>query len=115
MAVKVKACKAKEPLQVKIVNDRLVISVGIEVLAFAAENCERFYDGEKDAYTLKVTDKAKFAIDVARELNREKENGETPVSVLLDQAFEDAVGDGSEGVKYPVSPIKPAKKARKAK
>lgn len=89
-----------QPLQVQIIDDRLVISIGIETLCYSAENCPRFYDGETDKYTLKVTDMAVFAQDVARELNREKEDGETPVCVLLDQAIEDAVGDGSKGVAY---------------
>ena len=87
-------------LMVEIAGGRLVISIGVDVLCFAAENCNRFYDGENDKYTLKITNKTKFAKEVARALEREEEDGTTPVHLLLDAAFESAVEDGCEGVKY---------------
>ncbi len=88
-------------LSVKIADGKLVISIGINVLCFSAENCERFYDGDRDKYTLKVTNKRKFAGEIVRALEREEEDGTTPVHVLLDNAFEVAMEDGCEGVKEP--------------
>lgn len=88
----------QHPLCVKIEDGKLVISIGIETLCFATENCERFYDPEKDRYAFKVTDAAKFASDVALSLQHEEEDGSTPVSRLLDAACEDAIEGGSEGI-----------------
>lgn len=92
--------RSKEPLRVSVKDGRLVISIGVETLCFAAEHCNLFYDGEKDRYTLKVTDKATFAKEVVRALEHEEEDGTTPVHLLFDNAFEYAVGDGCEGVEY---------------
>ena len=78
----------EQRLIVEVVGERLVISVGIKVLAFAAENCERFYDGIKDEYTHKVTDANVFANEVSLALQHEKEDGTTPVCVLLANACE---------------------------
>lgn len=99
-------------LTVEVTNCRLVISIGIDTLAFAAANCERFYDGESGDYTARVTDNREFAREVALALQHEKEDGTTPVHVLLDNAFEYVVGDGGNGIV--VTPAKkPAKKGRK--
>ena len=88
--------RADQGLRVTIDDGRLVISIGVDVLCFAAESCARFYDGEVDKYTLKITNKAMFARDVLRMLEREQEDGTTPVHTLLDNAFEAAVDDGCE-------------------
>ena len=90
---------ADSPLAIVIGGGKLVISIGVNTLASAAERCERFYDGEKDRYTLKVTNKAKFAREIARALQAEEEDGTTPLHVLFDDAAEAAVEDGCEGVK----------------
>ena len=94
----------EQPLCVEVHDGKLVISVGIDTLAFAAEHCNRFYDGHKDAYTMRVTDKSVFAREVVRALLREEEDGTTLVHVLLDDAFEAAVGDGCDGVKHGDTP-----------
>lgn len=87
------------PLSVSIKDGKLIISIGVNVIAFAAEHCERYYDGEKDKYTLKVTNKEKFAREIRRALQAEEEDGTTPLHVLFDDATEAAVEDGCEGVK----------------
>jgi hypothetical protein len=86
----------KQPLKVEVVRGRLVISVGIDTFAFAAENCFHFFDGDKQ--TVKVTDQQAFAEAVARELQKEAEDGTTPLHLMLDQAFVNAVEDGCDGV-----------------
>lgn len=47
---------------------------------------------------LKITDAAKFAKEVCRELNEEQEDGTTPVHLLFDRAIERAFEQGAEGV-----------------
>jgi len=94
------------PLEVSIASGRLIISIGVDTLASAAERCLRFYDGERDRYTLTVTDKEKFATEVVRALQHEEEDGTTPLHVLLDDAFEAAVDDGCEGVALAACPPK---------
>jgi hypothetical protein len=90
------------PLDAKIEGSQLVIRIGINTLAFAAEHCPRFYDNEKgaDPPYVKVTDKRELARDVVRALLHEQEDGTTPLCILLDDAFEFAYGDGSLGFYY---------------
>ena len=47
---------------------------------------------------LKITDAAKFAKEVCRELNEEQEDGTTPVHILFDGAIQSAFEQGAEGV-----------------
>jgi hypothetical protein len=88
------------PLRVRIVDRVLIIEIGIGTLKFAAEHCEKFWNGEADLYMLKVTDAERFARDVQIALQVEEEDGSTPISRLLDEMIEDAVEDGSEAIDY---------------
>ena len=55
-----------------------------------------------DSYSdVVVTDLAEFARDVVRELNREAEDGTTPIHELLDRALAEAVDQGSLGCEFP--------------
>lgn len=87
---------ASKGLEVGLVGDRLVISIPIDTLVFAAEHAFETAYGEE--HGLKVTDSKIFAEDVLRALQYEKEDGTTPVHELLDAALISAVDDGSEGV-----------------
>jgi hypothetical protein len=49
----------------------------------------------------KVTDSRKFAAEVVRVLEREGEDGSTPVTRMLDLAFIHAVENGAEGILLP--------------
>lgn len=73
-----------QPLKVEIDESRLVISIGVSTLAYAAQNCPTM------GGALKVTDPARFARAVRRELMGDDEIG-TPVQKMLDQAFEDVI------------------------
>ena len=79
---------ADEPLEVVLAGDRLVISIGVNVLAFAVGA------GTQD---FTITDAALAAREILRELQREEEDGTTPVHKLLDQAAFDAWENGGEG------------------
>lgn len=94
--------KTDTPLQCKIEGDELVIRIGLATLQTAAENCELFYNDEhNDAPPyIKVDDQAAFAAEVAGHLMKEGETGESILSKAIDQAFEEAVGDGCDGVDH---------------
>lgn len=98
---------AEQPLSALIEKEVLVISIGVKTLAAATENCsalERFYEfGPKMGQFEgpKVFDPALFAAAVLDELEREEEDGTTPVHVLLDAAAEAAIQNGADGVKMP--------------
>jgi hypothetical protein len=101
--MKTKTANIDKPLTLAIERDQLVIRVGIDVLAHAAENCNRFYDDDTNnspPYIL-ITDKQEFAKDVLRMLQAEDECGSSLISDALDEATVDAFNDGSLGVEYP--------------
>lgn len=87
------------PLNAAVECDQLVIRIGLNTLAHAAEHCPLFYHEEKHMGAIgpycKVTDKTELAADVIRALFREKEDGSSRISDLLDEAFEWAADDGS--------------------
>lgn len=92
---------AEQPLVVAIENEQLVIRVGVNVIAFVAEKSEKFQEynmrtGQYDSL-YRVADAAQLASDVVRALNKEQEDGTTPVHLLLDEAIEQAADDGSMG------------------
>ncbi len=102
MAMYIKNSKA--PLAVDIQDDKLVISIGIDTLVHAAENCPQFFalkyeelgSAQYPPY-VKVTNKKEFISDVIRELKDEEENGATLVHDLLDSIFVSTYDNGSLG------------------
>ncbi len=90
------------PLECKIKDGKLVISIGINVLDFATEQREPFtiFDFEANKYVQKwkVVDALEFAKDVARQFNREREDGSTPLTNLLDEMSIAALEQGSIGI-----------------
>lgn len=87
------------PLVCRVEGEQLVIRIGIDTLAFATEHCTTFYVEEQHANSgppyCKVIDKGELATDIIRELLREREDGATPLSMLLDECIEAARDDGS--------------------
>lgn len=85
------------PLVCRIEREQLVIRIGIDTLAFATEHCERFYDHEQHDGPpyCSVIDNAELAHDVQRALLDEREDGATPLSLLIDECTEAARDDGS--------------------
>lgn len=84
--------------EAKIVDDKLVISLRISTLAHAARHSEHFYNCAESGTPLKITDEAVFAQSVATALNREKEDGSTPITRMLDEATEWVSEQGEEGI-----------------
>lgn len=81
------------PLRCMIEEDELVIRIGINTLGFAANQMPPVDRWNK----LVVADASIVAQDVCGQLNREEEDGTTPIHILLDKAIVDAWADGSIG------------------
>lgn len=79
-----------QPLQCGVEDDRLVISIGVDTLAFA----------DKERTGLNINDPTGFAGDVVRMLTHEDETGWTLLSGLLDTASQAVADDGSEFIDF---------------
>lgn len=84
--------------EARIVDGELVIKLKVSTLAHAARHSEYFFRCEEDGTTLKITDEAAFAESVVSALNREEEDGSTPITRLLDEATEWASEQGLDGI-----------------
>lgn len=85
------------PLSVRVTDDKLIIEIGIETLAWcsASENGGPLDD-------CKVNEKyyKEWARDVANEINREEENGDTPLNKFLDKVMNEAADNGSQALDF---------------
>ena len=84
--------------EAKIIDGKLVISLSISTLAHAARHSEYFLNCAEDGAPLKITDEATFAKSVTLGLNREEEDGSTPITRMLDEAFVWAAEQGEDGI-----------------
>jgi hypothetical protein len=88
---------AGRPLTLGVEGDELVIRIGVDTLVFAFETGEENqpYDEKVRDYrrSWKVTDKHKFAKGVSDRLCDEEEDGSTPLTKILDEAYIGAVED----------------------
>lgn len=88
-----------QPLVVKIEDEELVLRIGINTLAFAADAQDAFvpYDEEKGDWVrkYKVTDPKEFASDIKRAMQDEREDGSSPLTDFLDKMTIAALDDGS--------------------
>jgi hypothetical protein len=87
----------KQGLEISLRDGRLSMSIGVETLAFCGVYASAEQSDEMHP-TFLVTNPDVFAADVKHVLLSEKENGDNPVSELLDEAMEKAVNDGCAGV-----------------
>lgn len=78
---------ANAPLTVVVDRDQLVIRIGVSTLAYAVQNGED--------WTGEIIDSKGFARDVVNVLLDEREDGTTPVHLLLDAAAQEAANQGS--------------------
>jgi hypothetical protein len=90
------------PLTVEVHGSQLVIRIGIETLAWAAEHQDSWnpYDEAKGDFQQKytVTNALAFAKDVRGRLLDEEEDGSTPIGGLLDRMCNAVVEYGDESV-----------------
>jgi hypothetical protein len=112
------AKKRDTPLRVEVVDEQLVIRIGIGTLAWAAEHQNDWnpFDDERNDFFQKwrVSGAKGFALDVAGQLLKEEEDGSSPLSDLLDKMSMEVVEDGAESVRE-CKPGTPSAYARDAK
>lgn len=92
--VKPEASPTKPWAEAYLEGDVVVIRVPVSVLPDALKQNPR----DDSYYGATITDVSGFARDVARELNREAEDGTTPIHLLFDSAMAEAIEQGSEHV-----------------
>jgi hypothetical protein len=80
-----------KPLIIKVRNDELQISIGINTLEYVFEHSDY-------GASLQVSNPLEFAKDVARALEDEEEDGTTLCHRLLDKACKEACEQGSEWI-----------------
>ena len=83
------------PLEAKLIDDKLVISIGYSTLAYAVS-----HRVDPEYRTYKILDELGFVKDILREINKESDFGESPLTKLLDNCAEEAVNQGSQYVKH---------------
>lgn len=89
------------PLTIEVSDGRLIISVGVETLKY----CHNLAESERDVdfeHGFRIGDALGFAKDMAAQLQKEQDDGTTPVHLLIDQAIQDAADDGSEHIERAV-------------
>lgn len=84
--------------EAQIVDGKLVIALRIGTLAHAARHSDYFDRLAEQGTKLKITDEAVFAQSVANALNAEEEDGSTPITRMLDKAFEHVSEWGEDGI-----------------
>jgi hypothetical protein len=93
--------EVKLPLECKVVDGVLTITVNAATVKFATENHEEFWDADTDTYRYKVTDPAEWLESVCRRINAELgEDGSTLLTRMFDNAIYEAAEQGEEGLDY---------------
>lgn len=91
-----------KPLEVQIEKGALVIRIGVQTLAHAVTYADwaNPHDEATGDYvrSFAIVDAAQFASDIAHEMEREREDGSTPLSDFLDKMSQNAIDDGSLGL-----------------
>ena len=92
---------AGQPLAVGVEGDELVIRIGVDTLKFAFETGEENQPFDEKVMDFrrswKVTNKYQFAKGVGNALCNEEEDGSTPLTKVLDEAYICAV-ENDDGV-----------------
>lgn len=93
----------REVLKVEIFEGRLVVSIGVETLGFAACHSPFFDTPQFEKHQPRITDADAFAKEIAVTLEAEEENGTTLVHRMIDAAVGQAVDYGTaEGLEFHV-------------
>ena len=86
---------------VSIEDECIVIRIRPDTLRYASEHgvLSTFNPETNDYRKVEVTDFIAWRQSIVDMLNREEENGDTMVYLMLDQALEDAVDMGAGGIR----------------
>ena len=87
-------------LFVGLEGDAIVIRLPIDILVWVTENGSEHeeWTDSGEYVNSKVVDRDVFVRDVLDELEREEEDGTTPVHLLIDRAISLAIDNGSLGI-----------------
>lgn len=83
---------AEQQLTVKVEDGVLKISIGVALLAWAVQSQDQW------PAEFEVTDLREFAHSMRYRLQKEEEDGTTPVHRMLDKAAQDVLEQGDDGV-----------------
>lgn len=86
------------PLKCEVMNGCLFITIGIETLAWATRPAN---GGTLERCSVDPEKAEAFARDVAKEIMRDDEIGEMPITAFLDKMIDKAVDNGSEALIWP--------------
>ena len=94
-----------QELQIEVIDNRLVISIGISTLAFAvahSPDLQVHNQDREDFDSPVVIDEEVWARDVCAALQRETLHGDmTLIQFAFDAAFNDAIEMASDGIRLP--------------
>lgn len=90
-------------LDAKVRGGKLVVEIGVETLAFAAqqrydEQAFNASEGQEDKAEFYIADPDAFAEEIVRALEREAEDGTNRMHLMFDDAFDHASDNGAEGL-----------------
>lgn len=86
-------------LQISIEGEELVIRIGLDTLKYATENSPNLdFESDDRGNKFIVTDTHTWAESVIIALEKEEENGTTPIHKMFDEAFLYALDQGLEGI-----------------
>lgn len=83
----------EKQLTLVIEDDKLKISIGLDVLQFACKIGRAYGNGD-----IEITDQEEFLIGLMRELERENEDGSTLLHRAFDSAVSEMIENGERGV-----------------
>jgi len=85
-----------KPLTCEVEGDNLVISIGISTLSWAAKKC----NGGVIPKNIHIIDERQWAKDVAIEIIKEDEIGNSMLNKMMDKAMDEAFNSGSAALNY---------------
>ena len=85
----------EQGLTVGLLDGRLVISIGIDALMVAVRASPVWEQQQAEGRGWSIENADGFAEDIVAELEREQDDGTTPVHEVLDAAIEEAIEQGS--------------------
>lgn len=81
-------------LKVELINGKIVISIGVDALAFAVENSPDWYDEYKPD---PKNNYEEFGKSILQYLEHEEGDGTTPIHRMFDSVALEALDQGCEG------------------
>lgn len=88
---------SEDHMKIEVENSKLVISIGTSLLCHAIKHGPYFQGMEDEPV---ITDEAAFVEAIRQELEAEDEEGTNLIHQAIDQAAENAIENGCEGIEF---------------